>query len=203
MIHSILIAALLASQTAAGQPRCITRQEAGDIALNAAAIGLGALAERCRPHVGASAFLNIGGEAMLSRLRAAAQPRSASAFAAFARMSRPAPRTENGSGDEHGHGEEGEAQANSPTETPEEDEVESVIPEFDPSANPELMAGLVTVMAAAMINSLDTAICADADALFEALSPLPPENIARLAGAGLGIAGNARPESADSPLCPT
>ena len=203
MIHSILIAALVATQAAAAPPRCLTREEAGDIALNATAIGLGALAERCRPHLGATAFINTGGQAMLARLRAAAAPRSASAFAAFARMSQPAPAapTENGSDDEHDHGEDHPAQPNTQTEPAEEDDAESGMPEFDPSANPELMAGLMTVMAAAMINSLDTAICADADAMFEALSPLPPENIARLAGAGLGIAGNARPDAPDSPLC--
>ena len=204
MINPIVIAALVASQAAAAPERCLTRQEAGDIALTAASVGLGALAERCRPHVGASAFLNGGAEAMLTRLRAAAEPRRNSAFAAFARMSRPGPESEAEEESESGAetGTETDAEKASvenmePVGTPSEDE-EPAMPAFDP----ELMSGLVTVMAAAMINSIDTAACADANDLIEALAPLPPENIGRLAGAGLGIAGTARPNSSDSPLCP-
>ncbi len=196
MIHSILIAALLAGQAATAPPRCLTRQEAGDIALNAAAIGLGVLAERCRPHVGPTAFLNSGAQAMLTRLREAAEPRRNSAFAAFARMSQPAP---NADDDATADADEGPSGSRNGDDAPDEAEAR---PRFDPSANPELMSGLVMVMAATMINSVDTAACADADDLFEALSPLPPENIARIAGAGLGIAGTARPDAADSPLCP-
>ena len=208
MINPIVIAALVASQAAAAPERCLTRQEAVDIALTAASVGLGALAERCRPHVGASAFLNGGAEAMLTRLRAAAEPRRNSAFAAFARMSRPGPESEVEEESESGaetatetDAEKASVENMEPVGTPSEDE-EPAMPAFDPSANPELMSGLVTVMAAAMINSIDTAACADANDLIEALAPLPPENIARLAGAGLGIAGTARPDSFDSPLCP-
>ena len=197
MIHSILIAALVAGQAAAAPPRCLTRQEAGDIALNAAAIGLSVLAERCRPHVGPTAFLNTGAQAMLTRLREAAEPRRNSAFVAFARMSQPAPGADDDATAEAG---EGDSAARNGADAPDVETGE--MPQFDPAANPELMSGLVMVMAATMINSVDTAACADADDLFEALSPLPPENIARIAGAGLGIAGTARPGAADSPLCP-
>ena len=145
---------------------------------------------------------------MLTRLRAAAEPRRNSAFAAFARMSRPGPESEVEEESESGaetatetDAEKASVENMEPVGTPSEDE-EPAMPAFDPSANPELMSGLVTVMAAAMINSIDTAACADANDLIEALAPLPPENIARLAGAGLGIAGTARPDSFDSPLCP-
>ena len=209
MINAIVIAALMASPVAAAPERCLTRQEAGDIALTAASIGLGALAERCRPHVGKSAFLNGGAGAMLTRMRAAAEPRRNSAFAAFARMSRPSPATAAEGGEASGAGAEaGAADAETASagntertgSSPENSDL--AMPVLDPSANPELMAGFVTVMAAAMISSIDTAACADANDFIEALAPLPPENIARLAGAGLGIAGTARPTSANNPLCP-
>lgn len=205
MIHQILIAALVASQAAAAPERCLTRQEAGDIALTTASVGLGALAERCRAHVGPNAFLNTGAGAMLERLRAAAEPRRTSAFIAFARMSRPKTPAEGETVEAEGDS-TGDASVPNmvPAVTPADgdEDAESAMPAFDPSENPELMSGLVMVMAAAMINSIDTAACADASDMLEALAPLPPENIARIAGAGLGIAGTARPASVDNPLCP-
>lgn len=173
------------------------------MALTAVSIGLGALVERCRPHVGPNAFLNQeggrGAEAMLARIMAAAEPRRSSAFAAFARMAAPASTTEADEETAQEADSAGTVETDDTVDPPNED---MVMPVLDPSANPELMGGLVAVMAAAMISSIDSAACTDADALVEALSPLPPENIARLAGAGLGIAGTMRPGSTDSPLCP-
>lgn len=196
MIHYILAAALIAGQATAAPERCLTREEAGDIALTAVPIALGALTERCRAHVPATAFLNTGAPEMLARLRAAAEPRRASAFAAFARMSRPTtpPATD---------GEEA-AESEAPAEAGDgqAEEEGSAIPSFDFTGNPVVMEGFVTVMAAALASSMDTAACADANVLVESLSPLSPENIARLAGAGLGIAGTARPDATDNPLCP-
>ncbi|HET9429357.1 MAG TPA: hypothetical protein VFO69_13455 [Allosphingosinicella sp.] len=202
MINPILVAALVASQAAVPSERCLTRQEAGDIALTAASVGLGALAERCRPHVGPTAFLNTGAEAMLGRLRAAAEPRRTSAFTAFARMSRPStPAGSDTDSDSDTEAEPASGPGLEPAAMP-GDAPEPPVLAFDPTDNPELMSGLVAVMAAAMISSVDTAACADASDLFEALAPLPPENIARLAGAGLGIAGTARPADTGNPLCP-
>ena len=198
MINVVVIAALLALQAGSAPQRCLTRQEAGDIALNAAYIGLNATTGRCRPHVPTTAFLNRGVQAMLDRLKAAAEPRRRSAFLAFSRMCPPVlPATV---GNAEADDELDETQANREN-VEERGEAASPLPQFDPSTNPELMAQLTTVMAAAAISTVDTAACADANDFIEALSPLLPENIARLAGAGLGIAGTARPGAADSPLC--
>ena len=237
MIHYVLAAALIATQSAGPAKPCLTRQEAGDIALTATSIGIAALAERCRPHVGATAFLNTGASAMLARLQAAAEPRRASAIAAFARMSRPVPAPPGGEVEAADGGDvldadmnmsmdvdlsaeaEMTAQASAadagddmqmdidsdgsdPTESDATDEVGPAMPEFDPAANPELMVGMMTLMATAMISSIDNAACPDASDFLEALSPLTPDHIARLAGAGLGMMATARPGATDNPLCP-
>ena len=199
MINAVVVASLLASQASAAPRPCLTREEAGDIALNAAFIGLNAVTARCRSHVSAAAFLNRGAEAMLDRLKAAAEPRCRSAFLAFSRMyppALPAAASDADSGPEKGAQSRPRGESNDS-----QDERGSRIPQFDPATNPELTAQLVTVMASAAISTVDIAACADANDFMEALAPLPPQNIARLAGAGLGIAGTVKPGAADSLLC--
>lgn len=205
MIHSLAAAAILLAQAAPASERCLTREEAGDIALTATSIAMNALAEHCRPHVPADAFLNRGGNRMLARLAAAAEPRRHSAFAAFVRVSPPPPPAAEAAADETAGDRQASEQAipNMTIADPDaEPATESMMPSLDFGANPAVMESIVTLMATAFVSSIDAAACPDANDMIESLSPLSPENIARLAGASLGLAGTAQPNSAGNPLCP-
>ena len=119
MIHPILAATLIATQAAAAAPappRCMTREEAGDVAAAVVPVAINAMAERCRPHVAADAFLNTGAHAMLARMRQAAESRRSSAFAALARVmpSPPAPPADGGGEGAADGGDEGAAGAGAP-----------------------------------------------------------------------------------------
>ena len=65
------------------------------------------------------------------------------------------------------------------------------------------MEGFFAMMAGGMASAINTRACADVNVLIESLAPLPPENIARIAGASLGIVGTSIPAAANNnPLCP-
>lgn len=87
MIHATIAAALLVAQAAPAPAPCLTREEVGDMAITLAPRLFGAVADRCRAHVGPGAFFNSGWEAYRLRLEAEAGPRRASAMQAFEKMS--------------------------------------------------------------------------------------------------------------------
>ena len=86
MIQPILIAALLATQAAASERPCVTREEAGNLALALLPHLIRTVGERCRPHLGADAFLATSGEALAERLRQDAGPRREMALRAIAKI---------------------------------------------------------------------------------------------------------------------
>ena len=174
MIHHAVAAALLLSQAAEGQ-RCITRGQAGDMAVTVLPIAVEAIARHCGPHVPATAFLNTGAAEMVGRLRAVAATRRQSALAGISAISG------------------GNMPAGAPPEV--------------------AMAGISAMIGTALTANMRTESCADANTMVESLAPLPPENVANLVGAALGLATTNRPP-ADSdgegeseaaprgPLCP-
>lgn len=87
MINAMVAAAMLVAQAAPAPPVCLTREEVGDMAITLAPRLFGAVADRCRAHVGPGAFLNSGWEAYRMRLEAEAGPRRDSAMRAFDKMS--------------------------------------------------------------------------------------------------------------------
>ncbi|HEV2866892.1 MAG TPA: hypothetical protein VGX37_10270 [Allosphingosinicella sp.] len=83
MIQPLLAAALLAAQAAQAapaEPPCITRQEAGDMAVTLLPHLIDAMAQRCGEHLGAQAFLRTGAAGLAARLRQDAVPRRQSAM---------------------------------------------------------------------------------------------------------------------------
>ena len=86
MIQPLLIAALFATQAAATTPPCITREEAGNLAVALMPHLIEGLEERCRPHLAADAFLPTRGEAFAERLRRDAGPRRELALRAIAKI---------------------------------------------------------------------------------------------------------------------
>lgn len=85
MIKLVTAAALLGSQAASPlpsppAPRCLTRQQIGDVAVVASSMMLDLARDACRPHLAASAFLvGSAGTDYLARLRAEAGRRFESA----------------------------------------------------------------------------------------------------------------------------
>lgn len=85
MIKLLTAAALLGSQAASPPPgppapRCLTRQQIGDVAVVASSIMLDWVRDTCRPHLAASAFLvGSAGTDYLARLRVEAGRRFESA----------------------------------------------------------------------------------------------------------------------------
>lgn len=89
MISHIIAAAMLVSQAvpgAGGQPPCLSREEVGDLVIALAPATLGAVAARCRSHLGAGAFLNSGWETFRVRLEAEASEHRTAALRAFSKM---------------------------------------------------------------------------------------------------------------------
>ena len=80
MINALLVSALLLTQAAPAEKPCITPQEAGDMAVALLPSLVDAAAQRCRPHLAASAFLLTGASAWTARLRQDAGPRRESAL---------------------------------------------------------------------------------------------------------------------------
>lgn len=87
MIHALTAAALLLGQAAAAEGSCVTREQVGDIAIVLVPELVGAVAEKCRPHVAETAFLATGADDYLARLQAAADSRRQSAIRTFGRAS--------------------------------------------------------------------------------------------------------------------
>jgi hypothetical protein len=82
MIKLLATAAMLSMQAASPPqaPRCLTRQQIGDIGVVASSILLDVMSDSCRPHLAASAFLSQPtGTAYLARLRVEADRRFPSA----------------------------------------------------------------------------------------------------------------------------
>lgn len=82
--HVAAAAALLLAQ--ASPQNCITRQEAGDLALFVLPELITAASRQCASHLPGTAFLRTGADAFAQRLRGEAAGRRASAMAAFQRM---------------------------------------------------------------------------------------------------------------------
>ncbi|HEX8641948.1 MAG TPA: hypothetical protein VF704_12450 [Allosphingosinicella sp.] len=95
MIQPLLAAALVAAQgaQAAQAPRpCVTRQEAGDMAIAFMPVLVGAVAQRCRPYLPATAFLADRSAQWVERLRRDAEPRRESALRGLSKVTAmPAP----------------------------------------------------------------------------------------------------------------
>ncbi len=167
MFQPLIAAALIAGQAAqAAQPAapattCVTREEARDMAVAFLPLLVTAVAQRCRPHLGATAFLTGRAGPWIERLRSEAQPRRASALRGLAKataMQAPA-------------GVGGEAA-------------------FD------FIAAIAT---AGVVESIRPESCGDIDAIAEAASPLPPENVGRLVASTVSLATSGAPvETADA-----
>ena len=85
LLHAITDALLLTQAAPAERP-CITNEEAGDMAVALLPYLLDAAAQRCRPHLGANAFLLTGAAAWSARLRRDSVPRRASALRGISKM---------------------------------------------------------------------------------------------------------------------
>jgi hypothetical protein len=86
MIQHLAAAALLLAQAAPAERPCITHEEAGDMAISLLPYLLEAAAQRCRPHLGANAFLLTGAADWSARLRRDSAPRRASALRGISKM---------------------------------------------------------------------------------------------------------------------
>lgn len=162
MLQPLIAAALIAGQAAqAAQPTqpatCVSREEARDMAIAFLPLLVTAVAQRCRPHLAATAFLAGRSEPWVERLRREAEPRRASALRGLARAT--AMQAPEGMG--------GEAA-------------------FD------FIAALAT---AGVVGSIKPESCGDIDAIAEAASPLPPENVGRLVASTLSLATSGEPEA--------
>ena len=96
MIHHLAVAALLAAQAAPAERPCITHQEAADMAVALLPFLLDSAAQRCRPHLASTAFLNNGVSAWSARLREEGAPRRESALRGIAKLGGTAPPTGEG-----------------------------------------------------------------------------------------------------------
>ena len=86
MIHHLVAAALLAAQAAPVERPCITHQEAADMAVTLLPFLLDSAAQRCRPHIAPTAFLNSGASAWSARLREEGASRRESALRGIAKL---------------------------------------------------------------------------------------------------------------------
>jgi hypothetical protein len=86
MIAKMIAAALLMAQAVPDETPCLTRAEVSDFALNLAPVLVRAVAQRCRSHLPADAFLNSGWGAYEARLEAEAPAHRAAALRVFARL---------------------------------------------------------------------------------------------------------------------
>ena len=88
MIQPLLAAALLLTQAAAPAERsCVTPEEAGDVAVSLLPFLIDAAAERCRPHLGPTAFLvGAGARDWSERLRRESAPRRAAALRGISKV---------------------------------------------------------------------------------------------------------------------
>ncbi|MGZ8283299.1 MAG: hypothetical protein ACXWUN_10170 [Allosphingosinicella sp.] len=68
-MHALLVAALLVSQSAPQERPCITPEEAGAMAVTLLPSLVDSVSQRCRPHLGAGAFLGNGSLEWTARLR--------------------------------------------------------------------------------------------------------------------------------------
>jgi hypothetical protein len=92
MLQPLIAAALIAGQTASGPTPCVTRQEAGDMTIAFLPLLVGAVTQRCRAHLGPTAFLATRSEAWVAQLRRDAEPRRQSAMRGLTKvMGAPAP----------------------------------------------------------------------------------------------------------------
>jgi hypothetical protein len=166
MFQPLIAAALIAGQAAqAAQPApaastCVTREEARDMTVAFLPLLVTAVAQRCRPHLGATAFLTGRADPWIERLRREAQPRRGSALRGLAKAT--AVQAPPGVGGESA---------------------------FD------FIAAIAT---AGVVESIRPESCGDIDAIAEAASPLPPENVGRLVASTLSLATSGAPaEAAD------
>jgi hypothetical protein len=82
--HFLTAAALIVAQAGQAGPRsCITKDQAADLALIALPDAVNTISQQCATYLPPTAFLRSGGAGYVERLRAAAEPRRASAMAAF------------------------------------------------------------------------------------------------------------------------
>ena len=86
MIQHFVAAILLLAQAAPAERPCITHEEAGDMAVSLLPYLLEAAAQRCRPHLGANAYLLTGAAGWSARLRRDSAPRRASALRGISKM---------------------------------------------------------------------------------------------------------------------
>ena len=86
MIQPVLAAALLLAQAAPAERPCITPDEAADMAVSVLPFLIDAAAQRCRPHLGAGAFLLTGAGEWSARLRRDSAPRRASALRGISKL---------------------------------------------------------------------------------------------------------------------
>ena len=91
MIQHLVAAAMLLAQAAPAERPCITHEEAADMAVSLLPFLIDAAAERCRPHLGAGAFLLTGAADWSARLRRDSVPRRASALRGIGKLGGAAP----------------------------------------------------------------------------------------------------------------
>ena len=97
MIQHLAVVALLAAQAAPVERACITHQEAADMAVTLLPFLLDSAAQRCRPHLAPTSFLNSGASTWSARLREESAPRRESALRGIAKLGgTPAPSGEGG-----------------------------------------------------------------------------------------------------------
>ena len=83
----IMLAALLLAQVQPAPGTCVTREEAGDLAVAVIPHIVGGISERCRPHLQPGAFLVTRGPALRERLERDAVPRREAALRTVGKIS--------------------------------------------------------------------------------------------------------------------
>ena len=92
MLQPLIAAALVLSQAAPAPRPCVTRQEAGDMAIAFLPVLVSAVAQRCRAHLPATSFLSSRSADWVERLRRDAEPRRESALRGLSKVTEaPAP----------------------------------------------------------------------------------------------------------------